>query len=80
LDSVSVDAEGDIDLLGFLGIDPDVRAGYGDLRLKVTLDGPAPRETNVDLAEAVDTHCPVLDNLGDPVPVTWTRVDTSPAA
>jgi len=75
LDSVSVEADGDIDLLGFFGIDPDVRAGYGDIRLKVTLDGPESRETYAALADAVDAHCPVLDNLRNPVPVTRALVD-----
>lgn len=80
LDSVQVAAEGDIDLLGFFGIDPDVRAGYGDIRLTVTLNGPESRETYAALAETVDAHCPVLDNLRNPVPVSRTLVDRSDAA
>lgn len=80
VDRVGVEADGDIDLLGFFGIDPDVRAGYGGIRLTVTLEGPESRETYVALADAVDAHCPVLDNLRNPVPVSRTLVDSPPAA
>ena len=80
LDRVTVDADGDIDLLGFFGIDPGVRPGFGDIRLTVTLDGPESRETYAALADTVDAHCPVLDNLRHPVPVTRTLVDVSTGA
>jgi len=75
VDRVSVEADGDIDLLGFFGIDPDVSAGYGEIRLTVALEGPESRETYAALADAVDAHCPVLDNLRNPVPVTRALVD-----
>jgi uncharacterized OsmC-like protein len=78
LDTVSVEADGDIDLLGFFGIDPDARAGYNDIRLRVTLDGPESPERYRELADAVDAHCPVLDIIENSVPVTRTLVE--PAA
>lgn len=75
LDSVRIEAEGDIDLLGFFGIDDDVRPGFGDIRLKVRLAGPEDAAQYTALADAVDAHCPVLDNLRNPVPVTRTLVE-----
>lgn len=60
-------------------IPPYVRC-FGAIRLTVTLDGPESRETSVALADAVDAHCPVLDNLRNPVPVTRTRADRPAAA
>lgn len=68
LDRVDVVVEGDMDLRGFVGL-ADVPAGYGALRIRVTLDGPAP-ERHEELTAAVDRHCPVLDVLLRPVPVT----------
>ncbi len=78
LDRVRVEAEGDIDLLGFFGIDDSVRPGYGAIRLKVALEGPETPERYRELADAVDGHCPVLDIVANPVPVTRTLVE--PAA
>lgn len=78
LDRVTVEAEADIDLLGFFGIDRSVRAGFNDVRLQVALDGPESPERYRELAAAVDAHCPVLDIVANPVPVT--RVLVEPAA
>lgn len=78
LDRVRVEAEADIDLLGFFGIDRSVRAGFNDVRLQVSLEGPESPERYRELADAVDSHCPVLDIVANPVPVT--RVLVEPAA
>ncbi|AEA25071.1 OsmC family protein [Pseudonocardia dioxanivorans] len=74
LDDVSVDVEGAIDLRRFYGIDDSGRAGFGDVRLVVTLSGPAGEERYRELAAAVDEHCPVLDLFRNPTPVTVEHV------
>jgi uncharacterized OsmC-like protein len=74
LDSVHVEADGDIDLRGFFGVDDSVRPGYSEVRLRVRLDGPESPERYAELAEAVDGHCPVLDFTGNPVPIQRTLV------
>ncbi len=74
LTSVRVDAEGDIDLRGLLGIDESIRSGYSALRLRVALDGPDLPERYRELADAVDGHCPVLDVAGTAVPCVRTLV------
>ncbi len=68
VDRIGVEVEGDIDLRGFIGV-ADVPAGYGALRVRVTLEGPEDPARYRELADAVDLHCPVLDVLSRPVPV-----------
>lgn len=75
LDSVIIDAEGDLDLRGYLGVDDDVRPGYEALRLHVRLEGPESRERYAELSDAVDRHCPVLDVATGTVPVERVIVD-----
>ncbi len=70
LDDVRVTAEGDIDLQGFFGLDDAVRPGFRAIRLNVELIGPETEERYRELIEVVDRHCPVLDIVGNPVPVT----------
>ena len=70
LDSVSVSIEGDLDLRGFFAVKDDVRAGFQDIRGTVELDSPASPEALAQLKQIVDAHCPVLDVLRAPVPVS----------
>ncbi len=70
LDDVSVTLEGDIDLRGFLDVDDAVPPGFGAIRSTVALSSSADDETLLRLKRAVDRHCPVLDNLRNPTPVT----------
>jgi uncharacterized OsmC-like protein len=43
--------EGDIDLLGILGVSPDVRNGYRQIRVRFTIDGDATPEQLPALVE-----------------------------
>ena len=70
LDAVSVHAEGDLDVRGFFGLDPDARPGFGAVRLAVTLDGPESAERYRELRAAVDSHCPALDLFTNATPVS----------
>lgn len=74
LDAVDVDLTGEIDLRGFFGAAPDVRPGFQGVEVQVQLSGPESQEKYDRLVEVVEQHCPVLDNLGNPVPVTATVV------
>lgn len=74
LRGVSVKAEGFQDLHGFLGIDPASRPGFQRVDITVTLDSPAPAEDLKRLKATVDQHCPVLDDLRTPIPVSLTLV------
>ena len=74
LESVNVEADGDIDLRGFFGVDDSVQAGFSAVRLRVKLDGPESAERYQELADAVDGHCPVLDFTGTAVPFERTLI------
>lgn len=70
LDSVSVELEGDIDFRGFFAVDDSVRPGYENIRAVVTIESKAPAAELQKLRDVVNAHCPVLDILQNPVPVT----------
>lgn len=70
LDNVSVRIEGDLDLRGFFAVNDNVRAGFQDIRGVVELDSSASEEELAQLRKIVDAHCPVLDILRKPVPVS----------
>ncbi len=70
LERVSVCLEGEIDLRGFFAVDDTVRPGYEGIHGTVELESSASEEDLHMLREAVNAHCPVLDILANPVPVT----------
>ena len=76
VDDIDVTAEGDLDAARLFGKDESVRAGFGDVRLRVRLTGPESAERYEELRAAVDAHCPVLDLFQNPTPVT-TRVEVA---
>lgn len=65
IDAVESHLEGDLDIRGFLGISPDVRPGYKNLRVNFTVKSDAPAERLKELAK----HSPVFDIISNPVPV-----------
>lgn len=70
LNTVSVKLKGTVDLRGFFAVDEDIRPGYQGIEAVVTLDSPADEATLRRLKEKVDRHCPVLDILANPTPVS----------
>jgi uncharacterized OsmC-like protein len=71
--SLEFDLEGDLDLHGFLGLSPDVRAGYEEVRLTYRVDCDASPEKVDELCEHVQRTSPVLDIFRNPVKVTVAR-------
>ena len=71
IDGVAVTADGRVDLRGFFGV-ADVPAGFQDVTYTVDITSSAPAADVARLVEAVNTHCPVLDILQQPVAVTGT--------
>jgi uncharacterized OsmC-like protein len=69
IDELTFSAEGDLDIRGFFGLDPDVRPGFTEIRLTATINGPESPERYAELARVVQTHCPVLDLTVNPTPV-----------
>lgn len=72
VDDVAVEAEGDLDVRGFFGIDDQVRAGFQAVRVRVRISGPETEERYAELQAAVDAHCPVLDLTTGATPVETT--------
>jgi uncharacterized OsmC-like protein len=69
LDAVTVRVEGDLDVRGVLGLDPDAPAGPTAVRCIVTVEGPEEAARYEELRRSVDTHCPVLDVFTMPLAV-----------
>ena len=69
LEDIHVELEGLVDGRGFLG-DESVPPGFSEVRGVVTIKSRASEADLARLQEAVDRHCPVLDDLRRPVPVT----------
>src|SRR3954453_4686878 len=63
LTSVSSTVAGDIDLLGILGLDPDVRNGYSGIRVVMTVEGDASAEELAGLVERSRRRSAVFDVL-----------------
>ncbi len=75
VNSVSVKLDGEIDLRGFFNVDDSIRPGYGNIVGTVTIDSPASADELAKLKALVDRHCPVLDILRNPVPVSLSLAD-----
>jgi uncharacterized OsmC-like protein len=70
IDEIEITAEGDLDVRKLFGIDESGRAGFHDVRLRVSISGPDTEEQYENLRQVVDDHCPVLDLFANPVPVS----------
>lgn len=73
LKDIRLDLEADIDMRGFLGIDPTVRPGLQQIRVHVALDAPgATREQLEELIGLVESRSAIRDTLANPVDVVTT--------
>ncbi len=69
LHSVRATVEGDLDLSGILGIDPDVRNGYGSIRVTYDVDADATQAEVEALVAQAQKRSSVYDNLTNPTSV-----------
>jgi len=58
-----VEAEGDLDFRGTLGVDKAARVGFTDIRLQFALDTDAPQEQLDTLLKLTERYCVVLQSL-----------------
>ncbi len=72
LTSVESTVEGDIDLLGILGLSSEVRNGYQGIRVHFTIAGDAPEDVLRGLIEQSRQRSAVYDVLTNGVPVDLT--------
>ncbi len=74
LESLTIETDGEIDLRGFLGVDPAVPAGYENLSYTVRIKGSGTREEFVKIHEAVMATSPNFYNVSRPVALKPTLV------
>jgi uncharacterized OsmC-like protein len=67
IEELSIETEGDIDLRGFLGIDPDVAPGYEELKYTVHIKGNATPEEFEKVHEIVCATSPNRFNISKPI-------------
>jgi uncharacterized OsmC-like protein len=67
LESLAIETDGEIDLRGFLGIDPAVRQGYEKLNYSVRIKGSGTKEQFAEIHEAVMATSPNYYNMARPV-------------
>lgn len=69
LRSVTASLEGDIDLRGLLGIDPQVRNGFEAVRVRFQVDSDAPADELARVVEQSAKRSAVFDVLTNGIPV-----------
>ena len=67
LKKLEIETKGEIDLRGFIGIDPAVRPGYESLSYTVRLSGGGSREQFAEIHEAVMATSPNFYNVANAV-------------
>ncbi len=70
LRSVKATVEGDMDIAGILGADPDVRNGFNDIRVSYDIDADATRDEIEALIAQSQKRSAVFDILTNPTNVT----------
>ena len=60
---------GDLDLRGFLGLEPSVRNGYREIRVAFEIDGDLTAEQKAELVRLAQARSPVFDVVSNGVPV-----------
>lgn len=70
LTRVESTVEGNIDLLGTLGLDEDVRNGYQDIRVTFHVEGDAPEEKLRELVERAQARSAMFDSISRGVPIS----------
>ena len=72
IEQIESSFEGNIDLHGFLDLDPGVRKGYQGIRVQFKIKANVPDEQLQEIAQLGSRFSPVFDSLTKGVPVTLT--------
>jgi uncharacterized OsmC-like protein len=70
LRSVTAHLDGDMDIQGILGVDPDVRNGFGNIRVRYEIDADAPRADIEAIVAQSQKRSAVFDALTNPTNVS----------
>ena len=74
LERLEIETDGEIDLRGFLGVDPGVPAGYENLSYVVRIKGSGTKQEFAEVHEAVMATSPNFYNVSRPVALKPTLV------
>ena len=74
LERLEIETDGEIDLRGFLGIDPAVPPGYQSLSFTVRIKGSGTKEQFAEIHQAVMATSPNFHNVSRPVTLKPTLV------
>jgi uncharacterized OsmC-like protein len=77
LRDASLQAEGDLDFRGTLGLSKEVPVGFQNIRLRFTLDSDASEEQLATLLRLTERYCVVFQTLACPPVLTVTRHSSS---
>src|SRR5262245_5283861 len=72
IDKVESSFEGDLDLRGFLELDPSVRKGYQGIRARFKVSANVPDDQLEEIIRLGTGHSPVYDSLANGVPIAVT--------
>lgn len=75
--SFSVELEGDVDPDGFMGLNPNVRNGFSEIRVKPHIESTAPADKARAFVEFVMSRCPVHDTISHGTNIVCTDIQTS---
>ncbi|HYD76380.1 OsmC family protein [Ramlibacter sp.] len=78
LRDATLQAEGDLDFRGTLGLAKDVPVGFRAIRLHITLDTDAPEEQLATLLRLTERYCVVYQTLAHPPALAVTRTIAPP--
>ena len=73
LRDASLQAEGDLDFRGTLGVSREVPVGFQNIRLQITLDSDASEEQLATLLRLTERYCVVYQTLAHPPVMTVVR-------
>ena len=71
---LSTELEGDIDLYGLLGLNPNVSPGYQEIRIRMHIEADCSDNEVEELLACAKAHSPVCNTVCRPVPVVLERV------
>ena len=74
LEKLEIETEGDIDLRGFLGLDPAIPPGYENLRYVVRIKGSGSKEQFAEVHKAVMATSPNFYNVSQGIVLQPTLV------
>jgi uncharacterized OsmC-like protein len=72
INAVESSFEGDLDLHGFLDLDPSVRKGYQGIRVNFKVSADVPDDRLQEIVQLGTSHSPVFDSLTNGVAVSVT--------